>query len=133
MSQKTIRFLSLENILRVHEDTLTHEGGATGVRDWGLLESALEMPQAMMAGEYLHRGLAAMAAAYLFHLCQNHAFIDANKRVAAFSAVLFLAFNGVPDALLPAQDQLEQVTFAVAAGEMAKETLTDWFRGIGIK
>ena len=128
MTAQTIRFLSLENGLRIHDDTIAREGGSPGVRDWGLLESAVEMPRAMFAGEYLHRGLAAMAAAVLFHLCQNHAFVDGNKRTAAFAAVLFLAFNGVTDEALPPEDDLERVTMAVASGEMSKGVLIEWFR-----
>jgi death-on-curing protein len=132
LNEGQIRFLSLDNVLHIHDDTLREEGGSSGVRDWGLLESAVEMPQAMFDGEYLHRGPAAMAAAYLYHLCRNHAFIDGNKRTAALSAVLFLALNGVPDAVLPPEEGLEQVTLAVAAGHMTETEVADWFRGSGI-
>ena len=127
MKTPEIRFLSLENILFIHEDTIRHEGGSPGIRDIGLLESALAMPQAAMFGEYLHSGRAAMAAAYLFHLCQNHPFVDGNKRTAAFSAALFLALNGVTDDNLPDPEALERVTIAVASGEMSKEAITAWF------
>ena len=127
-----LRFLSLDNALRIHDDSIMNDGGMAGVRDLGLLESAIAMPQAMFDGEYLHRGLAAMAAALLYHLCQNHPFIDGNKRVAAFSAVLFLAVNGVPDERLPAEQELEQVTQKVACGAMTKSALTGWFHGLGL-
>ena len=132
MKEEPIRFLSLDNVLRIHDDTLANEGGMPGIRDWGLLQSAIEMPRAMFAGEYLPRGMAAMAAATLFHLCQNHAFVDGNKRAAAFAAVLFLALNGVPDDALPLEEELRDVTLAVASGAASKNALAAWFRGLGI-
>ena len=95
-----------------------------------LLESAVAMPQATYEGAYLHPSLAAMAAAYLFHLCQNHAFVDGNKRAAAFSTVLFLALNGVPDDALPPETELEHTTLAVARGEMAKTDVTLWLQSL---
>lgn len=133
MTSNPIRFLSLDNVLHIHTDTIVEEGGSPGVRDMGLLESALAMPQASFSGEYLHPGLAAKAAAYLFHLCQNHPFIDGNKRAAAFSAVLFLALNGIPDESLPSEAELERVTFAVASSEMIKEEVTAWLRGLDLE
>jgi death-on-curing protein len=126
MNRESIRFLSLQNVIHIHEDTLAHEGGMPGLRDEGLLASAVEMPQAAFAGEFLHESLAAMAAAYLYHLCQNHPFADGNKRTAAFSTVVFLASNGFPDEILPHEDEMEEVTWRVARSEMSKQELTDW-------
>lgn len=133
MSEKPVRFLSLENILHIHDNTLAEEGGSPGIRDLGLLESAVAMPQATFAGEYLHRGLSEMAAAYLFHICQNHAFVDGNKRAAAFSALLFLALNGIEDEALPPEAELERVTLAVAEGKISKSAVADWLRALGIE
>jgi death-on-curing protein len=132
MTERPIRFLSVENVLSIHADTIAEEGGKAGVRDVGLLESAVAMPQATYEGAYLHPGLAAMAAAYLFHLCQNHAFIDGNKRAAAFSSVLFLALNGVPDDALPLESELEHVTMTVARGDMTKAEVTVWMQSLAI-
>lgn len=126
--REDIRFLSVENIVAIHADTIAHEGGSPGVRDWGLLESAVAMPQSTFAGAYLHSGLAEMAAAYLFHICQNHAFVDGNKRTAAFAAVLFLALNGITDAQLPPEEELERLTLALAAGELHKSEVIVWFQ-----
>ena len=84
-----IRFLSVDDVLAIHEDTMEHEGGLAGVRDPGLLESAVLMPQQQFGGQYLHAGLGAMAAAYLFHIAQNHPFNDGNKRAAAMAALVF--------------------------------------------
>jgi death-on-curing protein len=127
VSLTAVRFLSLANVLAIHDDTLAAEGGCTGVRDWALLESAIEMPRAMFGGVYFHAGLAEQAAALHFHLCQNHAFVDGNKRVAAFAAVLFPTLNGIPEETLPSQEGLESVTLALADGAMTKAELTAWW------
>lgn len=119
-----IQFLSVDDVLAIQEDTIACEGGLAGVRAPGLLESAVTMPQQQFGGRYLHDGLAAMAAAYLFHIAQNHAFHDGNKRTAALAALVFLDVNGV--ASLPPPDDLEQATLRVAAGECAKQELTAW-------
>ncbi len=123
----SIRFLSVDDVLAIHEDTIAHEGGLAGIRDPGLLESAVLMPQQQFGGEYLHDGLAAMAAAYLFHIAQNHAFHDGNKRTAALYALVFLEVNGVES--LPEPDALEGTTLAVAASRCGKQDLEQWMRG----
>lgn len=128
-----IRFLSVANVLAIHANTIAEEGGSPGLRDPGLLESAIAMPQATFEGAYLHSDLAAMAAAYLFHLCQNHAFVDGNKRAGAFSSVLFLALNGVPDDLLPPETELEQVTLQIACGETTKTETILWFQRFSLE
>ena len=121
-----VRFLSIEDVLTIHGNTISIEGGLAGLRDAGLLESAVLMPQQRFAGEYLHAGLAEMAAAYLFHIAQNHAFHDGNKRTAVLAALVFLDVNDVGE--LPAPDALEEVTLSVAAGEMTKGELAAWMR-----
>jgi len=121
-----LRFLSVDDVLAIHEDTIANEGGSAGLRDPGLLESAVLMPQQQFDGAYLHDGVAAMAAAYLFHIASNHAFIDGNKRTGALAALVFLDVNGRKK--LPAADVLEHVTLAVASGAMTKEALTEWMR-----
>lgn len=119
-----MRFLSVQDVLAVHENTIRHEGGLAGLRDPGLLESAVLMPQQRFGGEYLHSGLVEMAAAYHFHLCRNHGFHDGNKRVAVLAALIFLRVNGVET--LPAPDELEAVTMEVASGDRSKPELTEW-------
>ena len=121
-----LRFLSVEDVLVIHANTIGVEGGSPGLRDAGLLESAVLMPQQRFGGEYLHDGLAAMAAAYLFHIAQNHAFYDGNKRTAALSALVFVDINGI-DAL-PEPDEMERAILTVAAGEMSKKKLTAWMK-----
>jgi len=120
-------FLSVEDVLVIHENTIAAEGGLAGLRDAGLLESAVLMPQQQFGGVYLHPDLPAMAAAYLFHIAQNHAFHDGNKRTAALASLVFLDANGVRT--LPPPDALEETTLAVAVGDMSKDELTAWFKG----
>ena len=116
----------MEDVLVIHEDTISHEGGLSGLRDAGLLESAVMMPQQQFGGHFLHDGLAAMAAAYLYHITQNHPFHDGNKRAAVMAALVFLDVNGITK--LPNPKQLEAVALAVASGDMSKNELIEWFR-----
>ena len=90
-----VRFLTVAEILLIHQDQISRYGGSLGLRDASLLSSATAMPEAQFSGKYLHEDLFEMAAAYLFHLCQNHAFIDGNKRVGLAACLVFLDLNGV--------------------------------------
>ncbi|MDF0666154.1 MAG: type II toxin-antitoxin system death-on-curing family toxin [Nitrospira sp.] len=119
-------FLSVADVLLLHADTIEMDGGSHGVRDHGLLDAAVAMPRQQFGGTYLHEDLAAMAAAYLFHIAQNHPFLDGNKRAAVLSALAFLKVNGSQP--LPDPKGLEFVTLQVAAGEMGKDGLIQWIR-----
>ena len=88
-----IEFLTLDDILETHREQIRVYGGSDGVRDLGLMQSALAQPSAAYGGVFLHNGLCEMTAAYLFHLIQNHPFIDGNKRVGLETALLFLEIN----------------------------------------
>lgn len=111
-------FLSLAEVLEIHQDQIARYGGDPGIRDMGLLKSALGMPSATFCGEFLHTDIFEMAAAYLYHLVKNHPFIDGNKRVGAVAAIVFLALNGHEfDA--PEEDFADMV-LAVARGELDK-------------
>ncbi len=121
-----IIFLSVEDVLLLHRDTIDVDGGCHGVRDHGLLDAAVAMPRQQFDGAYLHKDIAAMAAAYLFHIAQNHPFVDGNKRAAVMSALAFLSANGVELTMVPSD--LETITLKVAAGDMAKEKVTRWLR-----
>ena len=98
-------FLSIKQIDLLHLEVLKEFGGADGLRDRGLLESALEMPRATFDGKLLHKNLSAIAAAYLFHICRNHPFIDGNKRVALGAALIFIEVNG--GTICASDDELE--------------------------
>lgn len=89
----SLRFLTVADVLELHEEQL-HYGGDSGLRSMELLESAVAMPKSGFGDEYFHADAFAMAAAYLFHLCGNHPFVDANKRVALAAAIIFLDING---------------------------------------
>lgn len=121
-----ITFLSVDDVLLLHTDTIDIDGGSHGVRDHGLLDAAVAMPRQQFGGNYLHEDLAAMAAAYMFHIAQNHPFIDGNKRAAVLSVLAFLSVNGIEE--LPEPKELEVVTLQVAAGELHKDELTMWLR-----
>jgi death-on-curing protein len=118
-------FLTTDAVLAIHTRMIEEFGGNPHVRDHGLLESAVAMPAARFGGEYLHDGLPAMAAAYLFHICKNHAFIDGNKRTAVATAEIFLRINGVR--LAASDEQLEQLTVAVAEGSISKKEAVAFF------
>lgn len=97
-----------------------------GIRDHGLLDAAVAMPRQQFGGAYLHMDVAAMAAAYLFHIAQNHPFIDGNKRAAVMAAFVFLDENGIE--LTASSKDLEAVTRRVAAVNMTKDELVRWMR-----
>ena len=115
-----IRFLVSDAVLAFHQVQLARFGGAAGIRDLGLLESALAQPMATFGDEYLHVGLYDMAAAYLFHIVKNHPFVDGNKRTGLIAALAFLDANGVAT---PRRAELYDITIAVADGSMSKAKL----------
>ena len=88
-------FLDVDDVLEIHATQLDVYGGMAGVRDRGLLESAVAQPQSSFGGEFAHDGLFAMAATYLFHIVKNHPFLDGNKRTGTLAAVVFLDVNGI--------------------------------------
>ena len=122
-------FLTLEDVLDIHTQQLARFGGGEGMRDLGLLESALAQPQATFGGEYVHQSLWEMAAAYLFHIASNHPFIDGNKRVGLLAALVFLELNGIT--LTQGSEELYELTMAVAAGRMTKAEVTVALMRIG--
>jgi len=119
-------FLSIENILSIHARMISEFGGMPGVADQGLLESAVSMPTAGFAGQFLHESLSAMAAAYLFHICKNHPFFDGNKRVAVVASEIFLDINGMR--LDAANEELKQLCLGVAAGKVSKDETVTFFK-----
>ncbi|GKS64863.1 death-on-curing protein [Nitrospira sp.] len=123
---ENIIFLSVDDVLLLHTDTIDIDGGSYGVRDHGLLDAAVAMPRQQFGGAYLHEDLPAMAAAYMFHIAQNHPFIDGNKRAAVLSALAFLTVNEIEN--LPPPKELESITLQVAAGELDKDALTKWIQ-----
>ena len=119
-------FLTLDEIVAIHRDQIARYGGSEGVRDWGLLQSAAAMPAAGFGGKFLHSDLCEMAAAYLFHIVQNHPFLDGNKRVGAVAAYVFLALNNVR--ITAGNDAYAELVLSVARGETAKSAVAEFFR-----
>ena len=119
-------YLTAVQVLFIHARLLAETGGAPGVRDLGLLESAIARPQATFDGQDLYPDLYANAAAVMVGLVNNHPFIDGNKRVGITAAVLFLVRNGVQ--LRADNEELEQVTLEVAQGHLTVEQMAAWFR-----
>ena len=120
-----IIFLSVADVIEIHERVITEFGGHAGLRDRGLLESAVAMPHAMFSGQYLHAELPDMAAAYHYHLCANHSFVDGNKRVAVTAAELFLLANGLE--LHCTDYELEEITLGIASSLVTKEHVTEFY------
>ncbi len=116
-----IEFLTVEVVLALHQRQLERFGEGAGLRDRGLLESAVAQPEASFAGVYAHDGLFAMAAAYLLHSVKNHPFVDGNKRAGLLTAQVFLAVNGVE--LLDDSAAFYDLTMGVAEGRIDKATV----------
>jgi death-on-curing protein len=120
------KFLSLEDVLDMHAELVERYGGSLGVRDMGLLQSALAMPQAGVGGEYFHADLYEMAAAYLFHLVKNHPFVDGNKRIGAVASAQFLWLNDVE--VTAPESKFEATVLAVAQGAKDKAGVAEFLR-----
>jgi death-on-curing protein len=118
-------YLSVEQVLQLNS-LLLRFGGASGLRDRPGLEAAIARPAMTFGGEDLYVDLAAKAAALMHSLALNHPFVDGNKRIAAASAEFFVEQNGMQ--LLASDNELVQITLAVAAGHIEIEALTIWFR-----
>jgi death-on-curing protein len=120
------QFLKTRRVLQIHKSQIELFGGSSGIRDMGLLESALAMPQASSGGTYLHGDLYAMAAAYLFHIVSNHPFLDGNKRTGTAVALFFLKLNGIDHDI--DDTALESLVLSVACGEADKDEITAFFQ-----
>jgi death-on-curing protein len=116
----------MDRILRTHRSLIEAYGGIDGVRDAGLLHSAIAMPQASFGGQYLHKDLFEMASAYLYHIVQNHPFLDGNKRTGAAAAIIFLAMNDIE--IDADEDGLVALTLSVAYGNSGKPVIAEFFR-----
>jgi death on curing protein len=117
-------WLEVDEVVDMHAEQLAIFGGPEGVRDRGLLESAILRP--VNQWHYGQIDVAALAAAYAFGLARNHAFVDGNKRAAFHAMMVFLRGNGIPFAPDPAH--ATAVILALAAGEVNEEGLTRWIR-----
>jgi death-on-curing protein len=114
--------LTVEIVKEIHEAVLAAFGGSGGIRDEGLLHSAVAAPQATFGGQSPFTDLAEVAAAYLFYICRNHSFIDGNKRTAMAAAIVFLRLNGVEPA--PDSDKWEKLVLDVAGSGLDRDGTT---------
>lgn len=121
-----IKFLSKKVILYFHGELNNRYGGSPELRDEGLLDSALAQPCQTIDGQYLHRDILEMAAAYGFHLCKNHPFADGNKRIALVAMDTFLQLNGLE--LLAGEKETYIMMLQLAAGELTKQELIQWLK-----
>jgi death-on-curing protein len=117
-------WVTYEQVIAIHSRQLRRFGGAPGLRDKGMLRSALERPRNKW--HYEQTSLAELAAAYAFGLAKNHAFVDGNKRIAFMTMMVFLRKNGVR--FSPDQAQATTIIVALAAGEVSEESLARWLR-----
>jgi death on curing protein len=117
-------WLDVDEVVDMHAEQLAIFGGPEGIRDRGLLESALSRP--VNQWHYGQTDMASLAAAYAFGLARNRAFVDGNKRIAFHATMVFLRGNGIPFAPDPAHATV--IILALAAGEVSEESLTRWIR-----
>lgn len=117
-------WITYEQAIAIHSRQLRRFGGAPGLRDEGMLRSALERP--INKWQHEQASLPEMAAAYAFGLAKNHAFVDGNKRIAFMTMMAFLLKNGV--AFSPDPAQSTAIILSLAAGEVSEESLTRWIR-----
>jgi death on curing protein len=117
-------WLDVDEVIDMHAEQLAIFGGPEGVRDGGLLESAVLRP--VNQWHYGQTDMAALAAAYAFGLARNHAFVDGNKRIAFHAMMVFLRGNGI--AFAPDPAHATEIILSLAAGEVSEESLTRWIR-----
>ncbi|MGC4014025.1 MAG: type II toxin-antitoxin system death-on-curing family toxin [Luteolibacter sp.] len=120
--------LTVEIAHEIHEEAITQFGGAPGIREIALLESAAAAPQAGFGGKSVYVDAIDVAGAYLFYLCSNHPFIDGNKRVALGSCIVFLRINGYTT--VEDGQAWEDLTFGVAAGTIDRTAATEMLRSL---
>jgi death-on-curing protein len=121
-----IRYLTLIEVLELHRKILEQSGGALGIRDMGLLESAIAQPRMTFDGEDLYPSLLEKAVALGFSIILNHPFIDGNKRTGHAATETFLVLNGVE--INASVDEQERMVLAIASGELGREAFVEWLR-----
>ena len=114
--------LTLEIVREIHTEAIARFGGADGIRETSLLESAVAAPRASFGGKSPYNDLVEIAAAYLYFLCKNHPFIDGNKRAALGACIVFLRLNGIEPR--PDGPEWEELVLAIAAGSLDREQAT---------
>jgi len=126
-----IRYLSIQEVIEIHDQIIDIFGGSFGIRDLGLLASAIEMPKSKFENKFLHPTIFDKASAYLYHICNNHPFIDGNKRTATISALVFLEDNGI--SLKFNEIKFENFIVEIAAGKINKKYISSFLKKSQIK
>ena len=120
------RFIPNRIVSTIHSDLLQRYGGRPGLRDPGLLDSALAQPKMTVGGKFLHKTLFDKAAAYGFHVCKNHPFVDGNKRVAFVLMDIFLQKNGRE--IIANEEDAYTTMMSLASGKLSKARLSKWLK-----
>jgi len=119
-------FLGLDEVIQIHHDQIKRYGGHAGIGDVGILKSTVAMPSTTFDGNYLHKDIYEMAAAYLFHIVRNHPFVDGNKRTGAVASVVFLMLNGID--FHAEENDFEGIVLSAAEGKIEKATIARFFK-----
>lgn len=122
MKNNEIEFLTLAEIIKIHKNQIENYGGKEGIRDISLLSSAIAIPESTFDGGYLHKDLLEMAAAYIYHICQNHPFVDGNKRTALVAGLVFLDFNNIN--IHDPHEKSYKMMIDTASGKMDKDKIS---------
>jgi len=120
------RFIPHRIVATIHSDLLQRYGGRPGLRDSNLLDSALAQPKVTVGGTFVHKTLFDKAAAYGFHVCKNHPFVDGNKRVAFVLMDIFLQKNGWE--IVAKEDEAYLMMMSLASGKLSKTQLSRWLK-----
>jgi len=126
-----IRFIPDDIVPLIHADLLRRYGGRTGLRDRDLLASALAQPRMTFEGKFLHRTVFDKAAAHGYHICNDHPFVDGNKRLAFVLMDIFLQRNGW--SLTASEEDAYSLMIALATGELTKPALAKWLKDHSVK
>jgi death-on-curing protein len=126
-----VKFIPDEIVPSIQADLLKRYGGTVGIRDRGLLSSALAQPKMTVQKKFLHRTLFDKAAAYGFHICRNHPFVDGNKRIAFVLMDVFLQENGWE--LQASEEEAYETMIRLASGNLSKNDLSTWLKGHSTK
>jgi death-on-curing protein len=121
-----VQFIPTDVVLSIHADLLQRYGGRPGLRDRNLLESALAQPRMTVGGKFAHKTLFDKAAAYGYHICKNHPFIDGNKRVAFVLMDIFLQKNGWE--IVAHEEEAYSIMMDLASGTLTKAQLVSWVK-----
>jgi len=125
-----IFFLSLVEVVDIHCNQIQRYGGHPGIRNNGLLAAAISGPKQTFGGRYLNSDLFEMAAAYIFYICQDHPFIDGNKRTALATGLVFLEVNGI--SIEDRQGILYMTIMKLASGQIGKLDIADTLRDLSV-